>query len=125
MARFTGVLGLLTMLALAYLFSTDRRAIKLKTIAWGLALQIAFAFLVFYWTLGQQLFFRAGNAVNKLLAYSYVGSEFVLARLGNSDPRSVLSSRFRFCRRLSLSPRSLHFCTTSESCRSSFAVRRG
>jgi CNT family concentrative nucleoside transporter len=94
MARFTGVLGLLTMLALAYLFSTDRRAIKLKTIAWGLALQIAFAFLVFYWTLGQQLFFRAGNAVNKLLAYSYVGSEFVFGEIGKQ--RSSLGFIFAF-----------------------------
>jgi len=85
MARFTGVLGLLTMLALAYLFSTDRRAIKLKTIAWGLALQIAFAFLVFYWTLGQQLFFRAGNAVNRLLSYSYIGSAFVFGQLGKQQ----------------------------------------
>src|SRR6267142_1512489 len=46
MGRFTGVLGLLTMLGLAYLFSTNRRAIKLKMIVWGLSLQIAFAFLV-------------------------------------------------------------------------------
>src|SRR6266436_236635 len=82
MARFTGVLGLLTMLALGYLFSTNRRAIKLKTVAWGLGLQITFAFLVFYWTFGQQLFFRAGNAVNKLLAYAFEGSFFVFGELG-------------------------------------------
>ena len=44
MGRFTGVLGLLTMLGLAYLFSTNRRAIKLKMVIWGLGLQIAFAF---------------------------------------------------------------------------------
>jgi len=85
MARFTGVLGLLTMLALAYLFSTNRRAIRLKTIAWGLGLQIALAFLVFYWTLGQQLFFRAGNAVNRLLSYSYIGSAFVFGELGKQQ----------------------------------------
>ena len=38
MGRFTGVLGLLTMLGLAYLFSTNRRAIKLKMVIWGLSL---------------------------------------------------------------------------------------
>jgi concentrative nucleoside transporter, CNT family len=85
MARFTGVLGLFTMLALAYIFSTNRRAIRFKTVAWGLGLQIALAFLVFYWTLGQQLFFRAGNAVNKLLSYSYVGSAFVFGELGKQQ----------------------------------------
>ena len=45
MGRFTGILGLLTMLALAYAFSTNRRAIRLKTVAWGLGLQLAFAVL--------------------------------------------------------------------------------
>jgi len=46
MGRFTGVLGLLTMLGLAFLFSTDRKAIKLKTVLWGLGLQLSFAVFV-------------------------------------------------------------------------------
>ena len=41
MGRLTGVLGIAVIIGLAYLFSTDRRAIKLKTIAWGLGLQLA------------------------------------------------------------------------------------
>src|SRR5713101_7173577 len=85
MARFTGVLGLLAMLALAYLFSTNRRAIKLKTVAWGLGLQITLAFLVLQWTYGQLLFLRAGNGVNRLLAYAFVGSEFVFGEVGKKS----------------------------------------
>ena len=94
MGRFTGVLGLLTMLGLAYLFSTNRRAIKLKIVIWGLSLQIAFAFLVFYWTFGQMLFFRAGDGVNRLLAYAFVGSEFVFGELGKQ--RSSIGFIFAF-----------------------------
>jgi concentrative nucleoside transporter, CNT family len=94
MGRFTGVLGLLTMLGLAYLFSTNRRAIKLRLVAWGLGLQIAFAFLVFYWTFGQMLFYRAGNAVNHLLAYAFAGSEFVFGELGKQ--RSSIGFIFAF-----------------------------
>jgi CNT family concentrative nucleoside transporter len=75
-------LGLITMLGLAYLFSTNRRAIKPKMVVWGLGLQITFAFLVFYWTFGQMIFYRAGDAVNKLLAYAFEGSEFVFGELG-------------------------------------------
>jgi CNT family concentrative nucleoside transporter len=82
MARFTGVLGLLAMLALAYLFSTNRRAIQLKTVAWGLGLQIALAFLVLRWTFGQELFLRMGDGVNKLLSYAFAGSEFLFGELG-------------------------------------------
>jgi CNT family concentrative nucleoside transporter len=85
MGRFTGVLGLLTMLGLAYLFSTNRRAIKLKTVAWGLGLQIGLAFLVIYWTFGQKVFFSAGAAVTKLLDYSYQGSEFVFGEMGKQQ----------------------------------------
>ena len=43
MGRYTGILGLLAMLGLAYAFSNNRRAIRLKTVAWGLGLQIVFA----------------------------------------------------------------------------------
>ena len=85
MGRFTGVLGLATMLGLAYLFSTNRGAIKLKMVIWGLGLQIGFAFLVFYWTFGQMLFSRAGDAVNKLLDYAFAGSEFVFGELGKQQ----------------------------------------
>jgi concentrative nucleoside transporter, CNT family len=82
MARFTGILGLLTMLGLAYAFSTNRRAIRLKTVAWGLGLQFAFAVLVLRIDAGRQLFQKAGDVVSRLLSYSYVGSQFVFGDLG-------------------------------------------
>jgi len=82
MGRFTGILGLITMLALGYLFSTNRRAIRLKTVAWGLGLQIAFAIFVLKIEFGRTLFQRAGDAVNRLLSYSFVGSKFVFGELG-------------------------------------------
>ncbi len=82
MGRFTGVLGLLTMLGLAYVFSTNRRAIRLKTVAWGLGLQIAFAIFVLKAEIGRRIFQAAGNAVNRLLSYSFEGSKFVFGELG-------------------------------------------
>src|SRR6202166_3158157 len=82
MGRFTGILGLLTMLALAYAFSTNRRAIRLKTVAWGLGLQLAFAVLVLRIDAGRRVFQKAGDVVSRLLSYSYVGSQFVFGDLG-------------------------------------------
>jgi len=82
MGRFTGILGLVTMLVLAFLFSTNRRAIRLKTVAWGLGLQIAFAIFVLKMEAGRLLFQKAGYAVNRLLSYSYAGSQFVFGDLG-------------------------------------------
>ena len=82
MGQMRGLLGLLTMLALAYLFSTNRRAIRFKTVAWGLGLQIAFAIFVLKWSVGRELFTKAGDGVNKLLSFSYVGSQFMFGKLG-------------------------------------------
>jgi concentrative nucleoside transporter, CNT family len=82
MGRFTGILGLLTMLGLAYAFSTNRRAIRLKTVGWGLGLQVAFAIFVLKIELGRRLFQRAGDAVNRLLSYAFAGSQFVFGDLG-------------------------------------------
>jgi concentrative nucleoside transporter, CNT family len=42
--RFTGVLGILAVLLAAYLGSTDRKRIRWRTVAWGLGLQLLFAF---------------------------------------------------------------------------------
>ncbi|MGD0841188.1 MAG: Na+ dependent nucleoside transporter N-terminal domain-containing protein, partial [Candidatus Acidiferrales bacterium] len=82
MGRYTGILGLATMLGIAFLFSTNRRAIRLKTVAWGLGLQLAFAFFVLKFDAGRILFEKAGAAVTKLLGYSFAGSEFVFGPLG-------------------------------------------
>jgi len=92
MGRYTGVLGLATMLGLAYLFSTDRKAIRLKTVAWGLGLQLAFAFFVLRFEIGRRIFQTAGYYVNKLLSYSHVGSEFVFGEIG----KKVSSLGFSF-----------------------------
>jgi CNT family concentrative nucleoside transporter len=82
MGRFTGILGLLAMLGLAYIFSTNRKAIRGKTVAWGLGLQIVFAIFVLKIDFGRKLFQAAGAAVNQLLSYSFVGSQFVFGDLG-------------------------------------------
>jgi CNT family concentrative nucleoside transporter len=82
MGRFTGILGLLTMLGLAYAFSTNRRAIRLKTVAWGLGLQFVFAVFVLRIDAGRRAFQTAGDVVNRLLSYAFVGSQFVFGDLG-------------------------------------------
>jgi CNT family concentrative nucleoside transporter len=82
MGRFTGILGLLTMLGLAFAFSTNRRAIRIKTVAWGLGLQVAFAVFVLRAEVGRIIFQKAGDAVNRLLSYSFAGSQFVFGELG-------------------------------------------
>jgi len=82
MARFSGLLGIIVLLTLAYVFSTNRRAIRLKTVLWGVTLQFLFAVLVIRWTFGQAIMGWAGAKVNTLLSYSFEGSKFVFGELG-------------------------------------------
>src|SRR5882762_9018118 len=88
MGRFTGILGLVTMLGLAYAFSTNRHAIRIKTVAWGLGLQFVFAVFVLKVDAGRAVFQKAGDAVTRLLSYAYAGSHFVFGDLAN--PGSTL-----------------------------------
>jgi CNT family concentrative nucleoside transporter len=92
LARFTGLLGLITFLLLAYAFSTNRRAIKWRTVAWGLSLQILFAFLVIKWTYGQTILHTASTAVTALLAHAVDGSSMVFGPLGTpGNPLAVFA----------------------------------
>src|ERR1700757_3548588 len=96
MARFTGILGLLVILAGAYAFSTDRKAIKLKTVRWGLSLQLLLGFFVLRSATGTKLFAFLGNGANKLLSFSYAGSEFVFGDIGFPKEISRLGFSFAF-----------------------------
>jgi len=82
MGRLTGILGLVTMLALAYLFSSNRRAIRLKTVGLGLFLQFLFALFVLRFNFGRNLLEWAGHGVEKFLEYSFAGSQLVFGELG-------------------------------------------
>ena len=90
MERFTGLLGLLVILAVAWLVSAHKRAIKLRVIAWGLGLQFAFAVLVLKTDFGK-VFQAIGVGVNAMLDYVEAGSAFVFGPLGaKSGPFGVV-----------------------------------
>ena len=82
MGRLTGIFGLLSMVGLAYLFSTNRKAIRARTVAWGLTLQIIFAFLVLRVEFGRRVFAWLGDVITRFLGYSYAGSTFLFGDLG-------------------------------------------
>ncbi|MEN6607227.1 MAG: nucleoside transporter C-terminal domain-containing protein, partial [Bryobacteraceae bacterium] len=81
MGRFSGLVGLVVILAAAWVFSSKRKAIRPKLLLWGLGLQFTFAFLVLKTGFGR-LFEAASVAVNALLAYAEAGSQFVFGPLG-------------------------------------------
>ncbi|MBN8730943.1 MAG: NupC/NupG family nucleoside CNT transporter [Acidobacteria bacterium] len=84
MDRFTGLLGLAAVLAVCYVLSSNRKAIRWRPVGIGLALQLAFAFLVLNTPFGRA-FQAASTAVNALLEYAAVGSKFVFGPMGARD----------------------------------------
>src|SRR5207253_9539903 len=96
MGRWTGVLGMAVILGLAWLFSTNRRSIKLKTIAWGLGLQLALGYFVLRSSVGSSVFGFLGAGATALLSFSYAGSTFVLGDIGMPKDLSRLGRSFAF-----------------------------
>ena len=81
MGRFTGFLGLAVILGVAWMFSTNKKEIKLRLILWGMGLQFAFAVLVLKTDFGL-IFKRIGDGVNAMLEFAEVGSQFMFGPLG-------------------------------------------
>jgi CNT family concentrative nucleoside transporter len=78
------LLGAVVILTIAYACSTNRRAIRWSTVAWGLGLQIVFAVIVLKTTAGERVFTFLGTYITKLLGFAGVGSAFVFGALGDN-----------------------------------------
>src|ERR1700683_730235 len=90
MARFTGVLGILAILAVCFLFSTHKRAIRPSLILWGLGLQLTFAFIVLR-TPAARVFEVLSDKVNNVIGYSQAGSKFVFGDQLGGGPMAVFA----------------------------------
>jgi CNT family concentrative nucleoside transporter len=64
------------------LFSTDRKHIRWRTVAWGIGLQLVFAFLVLRFDYGQRAMTWAGSVVNSMLACTFAGTKMLFGQLG-------------------------------------------
>ncbi len=83
MTRLQPLVGLALILGVAYALSTNRKAITLRTVAWGLGLQFFFALIVLKTGFGQHAFAVLGDKIQQLLGFSTIGSAFVFGPLGD------------------------------------------
>jgi len=79
------LLGAAVILSIAYAASTNRRAIRWTTVAWGVGLQVVFAIVVLKTAAGQQVFATLGEGINRLLGFAGVGSAIVFGPLGSAQ----------------------------------------
>ena len=77
MTILRGFLGIAGFIGIAYLLSRDRSKIDWKLVISGLLLQFVFAFIVLKTQVGRLFFSWVNGAVDKLLGFTDVGSEFI------------------------------------------------
>jgi len=94
MSRLVPLLGILTILSVAFLMSKNRRAIRWRIVGWGLGLQLAVALFVLRTDAGYWLLGKISSGVTSFLNYSFEGSKFVFGALG--DPKGQFGFVFAF-----------------------------
>jgi CNT family concentrative nucleoside transporter len=85
MERFTGLLGIVLILGVAFLMSNNRKAINYRTVGVGLLLQVLLAVFILKTEVGQSLFQWLGDSINTLLGQADKGALFVFGSLVDRD----------------------------------------
>ncbi|MFT7249591.1 MAG: CNT family concentrative nucleoside transporter, partial [Arcticibacterium sp.] len=79
MERYTGLLGIIVLLGIAFLMSNNRRKIDKRLVLWGLGLQLSFALLILKTPIGLPFFKFFDVLIAKLLSYSDAGGDFLFS----------------------------------------------
>lgn len=85
MNRFTGLIGIVLILGIAYALSNNRKAINYPLVIKGLAIQLLLAIFVLKVPLGKDIFGWLGAAVTKVLDFSHAGARFVFGPLAETS----------------------------------------
>jgi CNT family concentrative nucleoside transporter len=80
-----GILGMVSLLVIAYLFSSNRKAINWKTVGAGLSAQLLIAIGVLKIPFIQAIFEFVGGIFTNILDYTAAGSVFLFGGLMNID----------------------------------------
>ncbi len=84
-----GILGMLVLLGIAVVFSSNRKAINWKTAAIGLGIQLLLAIGILKVPFIRDIFSLLGKIFNEILNYTVAGSQFLLGNLLNLDNPNI------------------------------------
>jgi len=77
MSNFFGIIGVVTLLFIAFLLSENKKKINLKTIGFGLSFQFLFALFILKTPFGAPVFSFLDSSINTLINFSTYGSDFL------------------------------------------------
>ncbi len=81
MGDYTGLVGILILLGVAWMLSTARRRINIRIVLVGLGLQMMLAFLLIGFAPVRETFEYLAQGVTKLLSFSQAGGQFLFGNL--------------------------------------------
>jgi concentrative nucleoside transporter, CNT family len=79
--RFSGLLGLIAITLIAWLLSSNRKAISWRLVIYGISAQVVLAIIVLKTNFGRLLFDGANNVVVKILGFSNEGARLLFGNL--------------------------------------------
>ncbi|MDN3520119.1 NupC/NupG family nucleoside CNT transporter [Halomonas ramblicola] len=85
MTLIMSLVGMVTLVAIALLFSSDRRAIRLRTVVGAFAIQAGIGAFVLYVPAGQAVLTTVSGAVSQVVAYANDGIDFMFGGLANTE----------------------------------------
>jgi len=85
MGDLIGLLGIVLLLGIAWLFSEHRSQVQWQTVTVGLGLQLALAIFVLWVPFGKTVFETLGAGFVKLVGFTQAGSSFIFGDLADAD----------------------------------------
>ncbi|MCX2733055.1 NupC/NupG family nucleoside CNT transporter [Saccharopolyspora sp. NFXS83] len=86
-----GAAGMVVLLLIAFALSTDRRAIRPRTVLGALAIQLVFAFIVLRWDAGKQALSAVSSGVQRVIDSSKEGIDFLLGPVMPTNGATVVA----------------------------------
>ena len=85
MNRFIGIIGIIAILGIAFLFSENKKKVNWRLVGTGLALQVVLALLILKVPAGRAVFEGASTAITKLLEFTKEGTVFLFGNLADAN----------------------------------------
>jgi CNT family concentrative nucleoside transporter len=93
MQRFTGVIGIILILGIAYLLSNNKKKINVRLVLSGLGLQLLIAVLILQVKPVQQFFEKLGKGMQKIEQFAKQGADFVFGGIATMGAEGAVDYR--------------------------------
>lgn len=85
MSNYIGIAGIAVILGIAFLFSSNRKAVNLRIVGAAFGLQVVVAVIVLYWDKGRQGIEVMKDGVMAVIGFSQAGIDMVFGPLANTE----------------------------------------